>query len=60
MIELVESPEFIEAAAGLEINLIYPDIPIDEKILIFPVKRDEEVIEKMKQKVQKARKSSGF
>lgn len=50
-----DSPEFIEEAAKMEINLIYPDIPIDEKILIFPVERDEEVIELMKQKVQKAR-----
>lgn len=50
-----QAPEYLEAAAGLEVNLIYPDIPLDEKILIFPVKRDEEVIEKMKQKVTKAR-----
>ena len=49
------SPEYIEAAAKCEINLIYPDIPVNEKILIFPVERDEEVIEKMKQKVEKAR-----
>lgn len=49
------SPEFVEASAALEINLIYPDIPIEEKVLIFPVERDEEVIEKMKIKVIKAR-----
>jgi hypothetical protein len=49
------SPEFIEAAAAIEINLIYPDIPIEEKVLIFPVERDEEVIEKIKLKVGKAR-----
>lgn len=50
-----QSPEFIEAAAGIEINMIYPDIPINEKVLIFPVERDEEVIEKIKSKVTKAR-----
>ena len=50
-----ESPDYIDAAAGLEINMIYPDIPLEEKILIFRVERDEEVIERMKQKVEKAR-----
>ena len=50
-----ESPDFIEAAAGLEINMIYPDIPLENKILLFPVEKDEEVIEKMKIKVEKAR-----
>lgn len=50
-----ESPEYIEAAAKLEINLIYPDIPLNEKVLILKVDRDEEVIEKIKQKVIKCR-----
>ncbi len=50
-----ESPEYIEAAAGLEINLIYPDIPLNERILIIPVAYDEEVIEKIKQRVTKCR-----
>jgi hypothetical protein len=50
-----ENPDYLEAAAGLEINMIYPDIDLSERILIFPVERDEEVIEKMKQKVTKAR-----
>lgn len=50
-----ESPEYLEAAAGLELNLIYPDIDISEKVLIFPVERDEQVISKIYQKVEKAR-----
>lgn len=50
-----ESTEYLEAAAGLEINLIYPDIPLENKILIFRVNRDEEMIEKIQQKVQKCR-----
>jgi hypothetical protein len=49
------NPEYVEAAAGIELNMIYPDIELSEKILIFPVERDEEVIEKMKAKVTKAR-----
>ena len=49
------APEFIEASAKLEVNMIYPDIPIEEKILLFPVERDDEVIEKLKLKVEKAR-----
>ena len=50
-----ESPEYVESAAGLEINMIYPDIPLDQKILIFPVERDEEIIEKINKKVVKCR-----
>jgi len=50
-----ESPEYVEAAAGLEINMIYPDMPINEKILLFNVSRDESVIERISQKVTKAR-----
>lgn len=50
-----ESPEYIEAAAGLEINMIYPDIDLNERVLIFPVDRDEEIIEKINKKVVKCR-----
>lgn len=50
-----ESPEYIEAAAGIEINMIYPDIPLSEKILVFPVERDDAYIEKVYEKVKKAR-----
>lgn len=50
-----ESPEYIEAAAGLEINMIYPDIPIEERVLLFPVKRDDAIIEKIYEKVKKCR-----
>jgi hypothetical protein len=50
-----ESPEYVEAAAGLEINMIYPDIPLDQRVLIFKVDRDEEVIEKMYDKIRKCR-----
>lgn len=50
-----ESPEYLEAAAGIEINLIYPDIPLENKVLIFKVDRDEEIIEKIKTKILKCR-----
>lgn len=50
-----ESPEYIEAAAGMELNHLFADIPKEERVLVFPVPRDEEVIEKIGQKVSKAR-----
>ncbi len=50
-----EAPEYIEAAAGLEINLIYPDIPLNERVLIINVAYDEEIIEKIKVKIVKCR-----
>ena len=50
-----ESPEFQEAAAGLELNLIYPDIPTKEKVLIFNVDRDDDAIFRISQKVERAR-----
>lgn len=50
-----ESPEYKEASAGVEINMIYPDIPLEEKILVFPVQRDDEYIEKIYKKVEKCR-----
>ena len=50
-----ESPEYIEAAAGLEINMIYPDIPLEQRVLIFKVDRDDEVIDKIYEKIRKCR-----
>lgn len=50
-----ESPEFIKEAERLELNLTYPDIPLNEKILPFYVDRDDELIAKMRAKVIKAR-----
>ena len=50
-----ESPEYLQAVANLENNMIYADLPLEERILIFPVERDEEVIQKIKTKVEKAR-----
>jgi hypothetical protein len=50
-----ESPEFKEAESQLKLLHNFDDIPLSEKILIFSVKRDDEAIQKAKQKVEKAR-----
>jgi hypothetical protein len=50
-----ESPEFIKEALKIEKSLTFDDIPKEERVLIFRVDRDEEVINKIYQKVQKAR-----
>lgn len=50
-----ESPEFIKESERLELNLTYPDIPLNEKVLPFYVDRDDELIAKMRAKVIKAR-----
>lgn len=49
------SPEYIEAAAELEYNMVFDDIPIEEKVIKFVVYREQETIDKMKLKVEKAR-----
>lgn len=53
------SPEFVEAAAKIEKNMIFDDIPKEERVLIFNVDRDEEAIQKIYDKVLKARKFLG-
>ena len=50
-----EDAEFVRRAYELERNLSYPDIPLEEKILAFYVERNDELIEKMQDKVKKAR-----
>jgi hypothetical protein len=50
-----ESPEYILESSKLELNMMFDDIETKEKILIFPVKRSEEDIELMMNKVEKAR-----
>lgn len=50
-----ESPEYLKEAAKIERSLIFDDIPKEERVLLFHVERDDEVIEKIYQKVQKAR-----
>lgn len=50
-----ESPEFIKEWNEKERNMIFSNAPLEERILLFPVYRNEELIEKAKAKVLKAR-----
>jgi hypothetical protein len=50
-----ESPEFLEKAAKVELSMTFDDVAKEDRVLIFTVHRDEEVIEKIAQKVAKAR-----
>lgn len=49
------SPEYLEAAREMEKNLIFDDIPLEERAIITNIRRDEEIIAKIPQKVTKAR-----
>lgn len=50
-----ESIEFIREAIKIDKNMTFPDIPKEERVLIFKVDRDDDVIERIYQKVIKAR-----
>ena len=50
-----ESPEYKKAAAELEFNMVFDDIPQEERVIKHPVQRDEELIQKMKDKVPRLR-----
>jgi hypothetical protein len=50
-----ENPEYIKAAAKIDFDSTYDDIPFQERILIFPVERNEDDILRMQSKVIQAR-----
>jgi hypothetical protein len=50
-----ESPEFKRSAERLLLNMTYPDINISDRIFLFDVQRDDELIDQMRKKVVKAR-----
>ena len=50
-----ESPEYVLEAAKLELNMMFDDIDQKERLLLFPVQRNDEDIELIKEKVLKAR-----
>ncbi len=50
-----ESPEYIKEAWKLEYNMTFEDIPAKERILIFPIERNEDDILRIQAKVEKAR-----
>lgn len=49
------SPDYLEKCDQIEKAMIYQDIPLSEKIWVVNVELDQEFIEKIPQKVQKAR-----
>lgn len=49
------SPEYLEKCDQIEKAMIYQDIPLSEKIWVVNIELDQEFIEKIPQKVQKAR-----
>jgi hypothetical protein len=50
-----ESPEYVLEASKLELNMMFDDIDQKERLLLFPVQRNDEDIELIKEKVLKAR-----
>ena len=50
-----ESPEYIKESAKLEFNLTFDDIDLRDKILLFNVERNDDDIEKIKDKVEQSR-----
>lgn len=45
------APEYLQAVEELEKLMMFDDIPEKERVIIIPVDRDEELIQKMKDKV---------
>jgi len=50
-----ESPEYVKEAMKIEFNMSFDDISINERVLMFNVKRNEDDILRIQQKVEKAR-----
>lgn len=49
------SPEYLEAAAEMEFNMVFDDIPEEERVIKQEVQRNEEIIQQMKDKVPRLR-----
>lgn len=50
-----ESPEFVREWIEKESNMIFSNAPLEERILMFPVIKNEELLDKAKAKVLKSR-----
>jgi len=50
-----ESPEYVKEAWKLEFNMTFADVPTSERILFFPIDRNEDDILRIQAKVEKAR-----
>jgi len=53
--EEIEKDRYRTACSELRHNMIYDDIPLEERVRIFAVKRSEERIEKIKSRVEECR-----
>jgi hypothetical protein len=49
------SPDYLEKCATIEKAMTYQDIPLSERIWVENIELDQEFIEKIPQKVEKAR-----
>jgi hypothetical protein len=49
------SPEYIEAAAELNFNMTFDEIPIEHRVIDIIIPRNEEIIAQIPEKVEKAR-----
>lgn len=49
------NPLYMEAEAKLENNLLFPDIPIEDRVLIVPVERNNDLITAMRERVELCR-----
>lgn len=50
-----ESPEYLRQISKLENNMSFDEIPIQERLVRFPVQRDEEAINKIYKRVEACR-----
>lgn len=50
-----ESPEYLRQITKLENNMSFDEVPIQERIVRFPVQRDEELISKIYKRVEACR-----
>ena len=50
-----DSPEYVRQVSKLENNMTFDEIPIKERVLRFPVQRDEELIQKIYKRVEACR-----
>ena len=50
-----DNPEYVRQVSKLENNMTFDEIPIKERLLRFPVQRDEEMIQKIYKRVEACR-----
>jgi len=50
-----ESPEYVRQVSKLENNMTFDEIPIKERLVRFPIQRDEELIAKIYKRIEQCR-----